>query len=183
MQNASANQITLVNYGMPFDVKRKCQNLKIICDQTWDVGKWTELLLLRPNAECKSHHFSELSNAFWRKKKDVRINWSLILYSYSELCGNDFLIGLLCLIGLLWGQNCYNGNCHSEYKPLPFRVAPSTSQRATRILAIVLLHSTDCQEIITTWENAISFLFFIMSFYCRTVKWSCVPIFHPLGVI
>ena len=30
------------------------------------------------------------------------------------------------------GQNDYNGNYHSEYRPLPFRVATSASQRATR---------------------------------------------------
>ena len=35
-------------------------------------------------------------------------------------------------MGLLWGQNYYNGNYHSEYRPLPFRVPTSASQRATR---------------------------------------------------
>ena len=29
-------------------------------------------------------------------------------------------------IGLLWGQNYFNENCHSEYQPLPFRVRPQS---------------------------------------------------------
>ena len=37
-------------------------------------------------------------------------------------------------IGLLLGQNYYNGNYHSENRPLPFRVPTSASQIATRTI-------------------------------------------------
>ena len=51
-------------------------------------------------------------------------NIVLITAAFQVLVGKN--------IGLLWGQNYFNENCHSEYQPLPFRVATSASQRATR---------------------------------------------------